>query len=112
MMLGSDTAEKLAKICGLFGSDNDGERATAAAMAHKLVRSCGLEWSDLIKGIIWQRLPQSPAGKIRFAFANLDLLSRWEHGFLLSIRYKASKLTEKQLALLDQIVSKIAGVRA
>jgi hypothetical protein len=30
-------ADKLAKLCGLFSSDHDGERASAAAMADKML---------------------------------------------------------------------------
>jgi hypothetical protein len=31
-------ADKLAKLCGMFGSHHVGERANAAAMADRLVR--------------------------------------------------------------------------
>ena len=40
--------ERLAKICGLFGSDHDGERAAAARMADRLVKDQGLSWFDVI----------------------------------------------------------------
>src|SRR4051794_29275256 len=41
-------AERLAKLLGRFGSDFDGERATAARMADQLVRSSGLSWADVL----------------------------------------------------------------
>ena len=94
-------ANKLTKLCGLFSSDHDGERASAAAKADELVRSNGLRWSDVIS-----MPPTGITAKIRFALGHIDVLSRWEHGFLLGIRHKA-KLTAKQLALLDEIVANV-----
>jgi hypothetical protein len=39
---------KLAKICGMFGSAHEGERASAAALADRTVRDLGLTWADVI----------------------------------------------------------------
>jgi hypothetical protein len=33
----------------MFGSDHDGERATAARLADRLVRQHGLTWGDVLK---------------------------------------------------------------
>jgi len=100
--LDPNTAGKLAKLCGLFGSDHDGERASAAAMADKIIKANGLSWFDVIRP-----RPLATAGKIRFALGYIDVLSRWEHGFLLGIRHKADRLSDRQLATLDAIVAKI-----
>jgi len=75
-------AERLAKLCGLFGSDHDGERAAAARKADELVRAHGLTWRD----VVCLAAPTSFRDQVRFCLANVDLLSRWEHGFLLGIR--------------------------
>lgn len=96
-------ADRLAKLCGLFGSDHDGERATAAAKADQLIRSHGLRWADVIAPV-----PTETTDRIRFALGHIDVLSRWEHGFLLGIRHKPT-LSEKQLAILDDIMAKIGG---
>src|SRR5919107_2785919 len=40
---------KLARICGMFGSAHDGERAAAAALADRLIRDAGLSWGDVIR---------------------------------------------------------------
>ena len=40
--------DRLARICGMFGSDHLGERAAAAAKAHDLVRGAGLTWPDVL----------------------------------------------------------------
>jgi hypothetical protein len=37
-----------ARLCGMLGSDFDGERANAAFMANRLVRSLGLTWEDVL----------------------------------------------------------------
>ena len=97
-------ANKLAKLCGLFGSDHDGERAAAAAKADQLIRSHGLRWADVIAPPV----PTETTDRIRFALGHIDLLSRWEHGFLLGIRRKQT-LTEKQILVLDQIMEKLGG---
>ena len=96
-------ADRLARICGMFGSDHDGERATAAAKADQLIRSHGLRWSDVIAPV-----PTETTDRIRFALGHIDLLSRWEHGFLLGVRGKQT-LSEKQLLVLDQIMEKLGG---
>ena len=96
-------ADKLAKLCGMFGSDHAPERAVAAAMADQLIRSHGLRWTDVIAPA-----PAGATGRIRFALGHIDLLSRWKHGFLLGIRGKQT-LSEKQLLVLDQIIEKLGG---
>lgn len=40
--------ERLVKLCGMFGSNSQGERANAAAEADKLVRGKGRTWEDAI----------------------------------------------------------------
>jgi hypothetical protein len=42
-------ADRLATLCGMFGSHYVGERAAAALKGDKLVRERGLTWRDLIR---------------------------------------------------------------
>jgi hypothetical protein len=42
-------------ILGRLGSDHDGERASAAAMATRELRAAGLTWADVLQ------LPEAPA---------------------------------------------------
>src|SRR5262245_42235921 len=90
-------ADKLAKLCGMFGSAHLGERAAAAQMVDRLVKESGLSWFDVIS-------PSAPMGtaaeKIAFAVANIDALSIWERGFIYSVNGKR-KLSPKQMAVLD-----------
>ena len=39
---------KLIRVLGLLGSDQPGERASAALAAHRLVHSLGTTWSELL----------------------------------------------------------------
>ena len=47
-LLDPQIADRLAKLCGIFGSHHAGERAAAAAKADELVRSHRLTWFDLL----------------------------------------------------------------
>ena len=47
MALPPPDRDRLAKILGLLGSDYDGERASAGAMAWAFLRERGLTWFDL-----------------------------------------------------------------
>ncbi|MBL6080738.1 hypothetical protein JMJ56_22230 [Belnapia sp. T18] len=44
----SSDAAKLARILGLLGSDQAGERAAAAEAAHRLVTRLGLSWDEVL----------------------------------------------------------------
>jgi hypothetical protein len=46
--LDTQSAERLAKLLGMLGSNSDGERANAARMADQLVRGLGLTWGDIV----------------------------------------------------------------
>jgi hypothetical protein len=101
--LDPSTADKLAKVCGLFGSAHDGERAAAAAKADKLIKERGLSWSDL--------LASTPAlssdAMIAYAIRHGDdVLSCWEWGFLHGIRGR-QYLTERQLTKLGHVFAKV-----
>jgi hypothetical protein len=108
-------AERLAKLCGMFGSDHDGERASAAAMADEIVRAHGLTWRDVIstsatRSCGMDDIAPAPTDsvetQIEFCLQHEDLLNSWEWGFLNGIRGRQF-LTDKQLAKLGTIVAKV-----
>ncbi len=99
-LLDPNTADRLAKLCGMFGSDHDGERASAAAMADRLIRARGLTWPELIAPGSFTHEEQ-----IGMAMANLDALTQWEQGFIRSINGRRN-LSPKQLNLLNSIAAK------
>ena len=92
--------DKLAKILGMLGSNHDGERAVAAALADKMVRELGLTWSHVIAG----RLTPF-AADIAFALDHAEALSKWDREFLHSIKRRRS-LSPRQLEILDRLVAK------
>ena len=78
--------EKLAKLCGLFSSHHDGERASAAAKADEIVRSLGLTWRD----IVLNKTAPAPAGnsieaQIAEILAHISALNAWEKKFIRSL---------------------------
>lgn len=98
-LLDPTTADRLAKIAGMFGSDHDGERAAAAQLADRLVRQAGLTWPDVIRPYTnvkpapeprrnpgaW-REPQTIREAADLALRFGVHLSEWERNFVHSIR--------------------------
>lgn len=113
--LDAATAERLAKLCGMFGSAHDGERSSAAALADKLVRSLGLTWQDIIRpandtgrepALRWEE-PCTIEEALECALYYQAALTEWERKFVRDLRRKRTwRLSEKQNDVLDQIVEK------
>jgi hypothetical protein len=101
-----NTADRLAKLCGMLGSAHAGQRAAAAEMADKLVRARGLTWPQILS----PRLMQSTDELVGLVLANLGALTQWERGFVYSINGRQN-LSEKQLALLERLAAKARGYR-
>ena len=110
-MLGSlnpSVAAKLAKICGLLGSDQDGERSAAAWQATRLLRTQGLSWADVFTPALPppQAVHASHIAKAQWAQQFSARLSPWERSFLADIS-RRHRLTMKQAAALDGILLKL-----
>ena len=102
--------EKLAKLCGLFSSHHDGERASAAAKADEILRSLGLTWRDIVLN------KPAPAGRsieaqIAEILAYISALNAWEKKFIRSLDGKVY-LTPKQRAKVDQVYRKVRAYYA
>jgi len=52
--------QRLARVCGLFGSDRDGEALAAARQAEKIRKKVGLTWEELLVPSIRQRAADPP----------------------------------------------------
>ena len=117
--LNPSLATKLAKICGLLGSDHDGERSAAAWQATRLLRAQGLSWADVFA----PALPPPPrhpvyagpsyaapmtrhAAKVRHAQRYPERLTDWEASFLADLG-RCRSLSTKQAAALGRIVAKM-----
>lgn len=71
--------DKLIKLLGMLGSDHLGERASAGALAHRLVKASGLSWGDVISVPAARPIYNAPP-RYRSAYppADLDLsLPHW-----------------------------------
>ncbi len=101
--------DRLAKICGLFGSDHAGERAAAALKAATLLRERNVSWPDLLLPRIGRSAyapPNAWRADIDFCQRQTLSLTDWERSFVVSIAGRA-RLSEKQQAILTAIAAKL-----
>jgi hypothetical protein len=100
---------RLAKLCGMFGSDHDGERATAALKADRLVRALGLTWCEVLspQPNLLASPGQSIPAKIKLLRRHLPMLTEWERGFVISLA-RFQRISRKQQAVLDRLVAKVS----
>jgi len=106
---------RLVKLCGMFGSDHDGDPAAAAAAADRLIRDAGLRWSDVILPALAARpSPRSytAAEAVEFVLNRWDLLNDWEIGFAEGIQRQRTPLSRKQREILDRLVEKVRRAEA
>ncbi len=113
MITGLDptVADKLAKIVSLLGSDHDGERSAAAAVATRILRDHGMTWADLVP--VGTAAPTRPAPAStavlpqeiarRVLLDKRHLLSPWEVQFAESVARWRGRVTPKQAARLAQL---------
>ena len=113
--------ERLAKILGRLGSEFDGERAAAGAMAARFLKDRHLTWAELLEApapapvapICPCCRPSPEFGWRRLADLclqighELDLLSEWEAGFLATLRRRGYPPTAKQAAVLRRIATSL-----
>jgi hypothetical protein len=107
-------AERLAKICGMFGSDHAGERAAAAAKANEMVLSLGLRWADVISvplvpveapaDISWQ-------DALSVCIEHIDELDPRSQAFVRSLSRWRGEPSERQLQWLFDIHERVHGER-
>ncbi|NCC52637.1 MAG: hypothetical protein EOM20_15660 [Spartobacteria bacterium] len=103
---------RLVRLCGMFSSSFDGERANAAAMADKLLKERGLTWEKALFSIAARPEPRrvwdEPHYTSDIAYECLkwpEPLTDWELEFLRSVAGR-SRLTEKQRRVLARIEKK------
>jgi hypothetical protein len=107
-----DLLEKLRKLCGMLGSDFDGERAVAGRMASDLLREHRLTWADVLGAEaaaaepvrVWHE-PYDHHQAAAQCLAWGEVLTGWEANFLRSISGRWS-LSAKQKRCLQPIIAK------
>ena len=112
-----DLIERMAKVCGMLGSDQHGERSAAAFQATKILKGAGLTWRELIEAAG----PRDSGGgdaierydwrdQLDACLAVRGRFTAWEHGFLDSLQAWADEPTEKQQRVLDKLYRRATGL--
>jgi len=109
------SADRLAKLLGMLGSDHVGERAAAGAKADELVRRLGLSWFDIVvpkpvqttvprpsPDMVWRRMAL-------YADARQEQLTDREAEFIESMLRWRGEPTEKQKNWLMDIYARLSG---
>jgi hypothetical protein len=114
------TADRLAKILGLLGSDHDGERAAAAAKADQLIRGLGLTWRDIVAPPIAPQTPRIRAWRsgetdwqrmARFCHARQGQLSLRDRDFVRTMLHWRGTPSANQESWLIDLYMQCGGSR-
>ncbi len=105
--------DKLIKLCGMFGSEFEGERANAAMMADKMLKKTGIKWENLLKAGDFSSTQShdyadelSDREKVRYIYENGEaFLTEWEENFIESV-IKRTYFSHKQSEIIDRIYEK------
>jgi hypothetical protein len=101
-------ADRLIKLLGMLGSRHDGERASAALMADRLVREHGLTWSD----VIVVPTPDRPWHKMALrCHSHAHLFNTREFLFINSMLGWRGELSAKQQKWLIDLFVRAGGTR-
>jgi hypothetical protein len=119
--------DRLAKVCGLLGSDHDGERASAAFQATKLLRSAGITWREFVEAAAWKAMsqeqvrakpvkpppkrkpspppPTKPDWRVMVGICTRwgDRLEEWERRYVSHLKASGRQPTKKILRGLEEI---------
>ena len=117
MNLSPKLRRRLVQLCGMLGSDFAGERASAALLVTRLLKTANLTWEEVIREVgkphpHHQPPPQqhrrpTPAAVAEFCLERGLTWNRWEWQFLQSMR-RRTRATEKQWVVLARLYEKAA----
>ena len=110
---------RLARICGLFGSDHDGEVLAAARQAEKIRKKVGLAWEELLVPSPRQRSKGLPPEDLtdwrlacHFCLERYWLLTSWELNFVATVARYRKTPSAKQLIILQRLVARCRNAAA
>lgn len=103
--LAPDARERLAKLCGLLGSEHAGERAAAAQKATELLAANKMTWHEALEPVpavvvpptSWRAVVDTVLRDHRHALYPAEV------PFLMGLRQRSIPLTPKQAAWLEKI---------
>jgi len=105
--------QRLARVCGLLGSDHDGEVLAAARQAEKIRQKLGLTWEELLVPSARSRSADPSPDNLtdwrwacHFCLERYRSLTSWELDFVATVaRYKKTP-SAKQLIILQRLVAR------
>jgi hypothetical protein len=110
---------RLARVCGLFGSEHDGEALAAARQAEKLRKKVGLTWEELLVPSARQRSADPPPEDLtdgrwacHFCLERYQWLSSWELDFVATVARYTKTPSAKQMIILQRLVARCRNAAA
>jgi hypothetical protein len=109
---------RLARVCGLFGSEHDGEALAAARQAEKIRKKLGVTWEELL-------VPSPPRAAdpppedltdwrwaCHFCLERYRSLTSWELDFVATVARYTKPPSAKQLRILHRLVARCRNTAA
>ena len=104
---------RLAPVCGLLGSDHDGEVLAAARQAEKIRKKVGVTWEELLVPPTRQRSKDPPPEELtdwrwvcHFCLERYWLLTSWELDFVATVARYQKTPSAKQRIILQRLVAR------
>jgi hypothetical protein len=111
--------QRLARVCGLLGSDHDGEALAAARQAEKIRQKLGLTWDELLVPSPRQRARNPPPEEFidwrsacHFCLERYQSLTSWELNFVATVARYQKPPSAKQLLILQRLVARCRNAAA
>jgi hypothetical protein len=104
--------QRLAKLLGLLGSDQAGERDAAGLAAHRLLQKHGLTWPQLLTPAPVHREPLQSTWRTtcNALMERFDALRSWEKQFVVDLAH-FPRISTKQRYVLNEIAQRVLGAR-
>jgi len=110
---------RLARVCGLFGSDYDGEALAAARQAEKIRKKVGLTWEELLVPSTRQKSADPPPEDLtdwrwacHFCLERYRSLTSWELNFVATVARYTKPPSAKQMVILQRLVARCRNAGA
>jgi hypothetical protein len=111
--------QRLARVCGLFGSEHDGEALAAARQAEKLRKKVGLTWEELLVPSPRQKSADPPPEDLtdwrwacHFCLERYQWLTSWELDFVATVARYTKPPSAKQMIILQRLVTRCRNAAA
>jgi hypothetical protein len=111
--------QRLARVCGLLGSDHDGEALAAVRQAEKIRKKLGLTWEELLVPSPRQRAADPPPEDLtdwrwacHFCLERYRWLTSWELDFVATVARYTKPPSVKQMIILQRLVARCRNAAA